>query len=436
MTRNEFLLHGLDKGKSRIIEIGPSFSPVAPKRNGWLTTVVDHTDRAGLVKKYNPFAQVDTSNIEEVDCVWAGGPLDAVFQNTSDSFDAIIASHVIEHMVDPISFFGSAARLLGERGRVILAVPDKRLCFDCLRPVSTTGQVIAAGRANRGHHSVAAFFDALAYDARSSDESPSWGRDARFIPTLVRTLGAAGDMTGGYDDRQPIEYKDVHGWVFTPASFECMILELQYLGLIDFRIVKTAEQQATEFLVVLERKNGSSTSKEEMEARRVQLLVRQIEEIREQADWMLGATYASQDGGIVARLTKLERTLALKTAQIADATGIISLISSRYAAMRRNVLKKGTLWVVRNSVFFDANFYLDENPDVKAAGVDPARHYLLHGGFEGRNPGPCFSTKHYLDQNPDVAAAGVNALVHFERYGRNEGRTPGLVPGPKERQIS
>jgi MoaA/NifB/PqqE/SkfB family radical SAM enzyme len=47
---------------------------------------------------------------------------------------------------------------------------------------------------------------------------------------------------------------------------------------------------------------------------------------------------------------------------------------------------------------------------------------LLHGHFEGRNPGPSFSTSDYLEQNPDVATAGMNALLHYELHGRNEGR--------------
>ena len=47
MARNETLLRGLEPGVSKILEVGPSFSPVAPKRDGWLTTIVDHTERPG-----------------------------------------------------------------------------------------------------------------------------------------------------------------------------------------------------------------------------------------------------------------------------------------------------------------------------------------------------------------------------------------------------
>ena len=54
--------------------------------------------------------------------------------------------------------------------------------------------------------------------------------------------------------------------------------------------------------------------------------------------------------------------------------------------------------------------------------MDPALHYLLHGGLEGRDPGPFFSTEAYLARYPDVAEAGVNALLHYETHGRREGR--------------
>ncbi len=84
-------------------------------------------------------------------------------------------------------------------------------------------------------------------------------------------------------------------------------------------------------------------------------------------------------------------------------------------------------YAVRNSIFFDAAFYSNEYPDVEATGTDPVLHYILHGGFEGRNPGPYFSSSKYLDENPDVVAAGVNPLVHYELNGRRERRALPLM---------
>ncbi|CAN7204257.1 hypothetical protein LJR219_000574 [Phenylobacterium sp. LjRoot219] len=73
---------------------------------------------------------------------------------------------------------------------------------------------------------------------------------------------------------------------------------------------------------------------------------------------------------------------------------------------------------------FDSRFYLETNPDIADAGVDPIEHFLLHGWEEGRDPCPQFSVREYLTDNPDVADAGINPFVHYLQAGRAEGRCP------------
>jgi hypothetical protein len=80
------------------------------------------------------------------------------------------------------------------------------------------------------------------------------------------------------------------------------------------------------------------------------------------------------------------------------------------------------LEAIRRSLFFNSAYYLETYPDVRAAGIDPALHYLVHGSREGRDPGPLFSSKAYLVRYPDVAEAGVNPLLHYETQGRRENR--------------
>ncbi len=109
---------------------------------------------------------------------------------------------------------------------------------------------------------------------------------------------------------------------------------------------------------------------------------------------------------------------------------------------------------------FDANYYLEYNPDVAASGTNPFWHYVVRGAFEGRNPRPLFDTSFYLSQcpqppsvnalcdylergdracrrphplfdseyylrrYPDIRQAGVNSLLHYFLHGAAEGRTP------------
>lgn len=79
---------------------------------------------------------------------------------------------------------------------------------------------------------------------------------------------------------------------------------------------------------------------------------------------------------------------------------------------------------LRESKFFDAEWYLAQNPDVAASRVDPLTHYLLNGASEGRDPSAQFSTTYYLAAHPDVAEDGANPLVHYVTVGQAEGRPP------------
>lgn len=152
----------------KIIEIGPSISPIAPKSAGWNSYALDHLSREGLVAKYEGHPQVDVSRIQEVDFIWTGGPLSsAIPPELHGSFDALVASHVIEHTPDLLAFLGSAETLLKSTGVVILAIPDKRYCFDYFQTVTTTGQVLAAWTERRVRHDRWFGFDYAAYAANN-----------------------------------------------------------------------------------------------------------------------------------------------------------------------------------------------------------------------------------------------------------------------------
>ena len=72
------------------------------------------------------------------------------------------------------------------------------------------------------------------------------------------------------------------------------------------------------------------------------------------------------------------------------------------------------------SDFFDKEYYLSNNDDVKKAKVDPIKHYLKFGWKEGRNPSAEFDGNEYLNQRPDVRVAGICPLVHYIKFGREK----------------
>ncbi|XGA79219.1 hypothetical protein OR573_12000 [Halomonas sp. CH40] len=81
--------------------------------------------------------------------------------------------------------------------------------------------------------------------------------------------------------------------------------------------------------------------------------------------------------------------------------------------------------MIRDSEFFDGAWYLEQYPDLKDSDFadDPAMHYLLFGGFEGRPAGPLFNSMAYYLEYPDVYNNQLNPLLHFIMRGIEEGRT-------------
>ena len=107
-----------------------------------------------------------------------------------------------------------------------------------------------------------------------------------------------------------------------------------------------------------------------------------------------------------------------------------SLKSAKAAALhtwRGERAALANIELVRNSEFFDADWYLKNNPDVEAAGMDPARHYALHGVASNRNPSLSFVNEEYFALHNDVRAAKMNPLIHYEKYGKREGRQISLT---------
>lgn len=98
---------------------------------------------------------------------------------------------------------------------------------------------------------------------------------------------------------------------------------------------------------------------------------------------------------------------------------------------RRKLSRLHDLFSIRTSKYFNGDWYRHVYPDVKAKGLDPARHYLDHGAAEKRDPSWAFSTAAYLDSHPELARAGGNPLLHFIRSG-----ACGREPAPASRSAT
>jgi predicted SAM-dependent methyltransferase len=243
-----------------------------------------------LIDKYRGQPGVDVDRIEDVDFVWCDGPLSgAVPSELHGTFDAFIASHVIEHTPDLIAFLDSAATLLRATGVVILAVPDKRFCFDYFRPLATTGDVLASHRLRRSRHTKQTIFNHCAYVV-SADGTGAWSQHSvqnfAFYHSLESAYSAF--LTCGEDDGSP--YVDMHAWQFTPASFELLLLELARLKFTDWQVDWIGPAVGCEFHVWLRRGGAAAAAaltEPHLNEQRLALLKRTLVEAKQQIEFLM-----------------------------------------------------------------------------------------------------------------------------------------------------
>jgi predicted SAM-dependent methyltransferase len=247
MTREQKILQSIDKS-GRGLEVGPSYNPVAPKSEGWNVEIVDHLDADGLRRKYTAWS-IDTSKIEDVDHIIKDRSL-AETVGKRDHFDFVIASHVIEHTPDLISFLQDCQTLLKPDGILSLVVPDKRYCFDVFKPMTSTGMVFQAYLEKRKQHSPGTVFDFYAYHVMLGEQL-LWFTRATEELRLIHDVQQSADLTRRYIESG--EFIDVHSWHFTPTSFLLLLQDLSEMKLINLGVASSYPTEGFEFFVTLKK---------------------------------------------------------------------------------------------------------------------------------------------------------------------------------------
>jgi len=260
-SREEKVFHLIDE-KGLGLEIGPSHNPIAPKAKGFNVHVLDHASAEELRIKYNGHG-VNLDNIEKVDFIWRGESFQELIGETG-CYDWIIASHVIEHVPNFISYLQQCEALLKPSGILSLVIPDKRYCFDYYSSSSSTGSVLDAYAENRVRPSHGQVFDHIS-NASKRNNNIAWGEDG---------LGGADELVHTFAEAQEhwarsvstLDYIDVHCWRFTPASFRLLISDLQSLGLIGLEIKAEFNTTGCEFYVSLGMTVGAAVKLDRLSA--------------------------------------------------------------------------------------------------------------------------------------------------------------------------
>ncbi|MHA7630751.1 methyltransferase domain-containing protein [Corallococcus sp. M7] len=257
-TRQERLLGAIQLSTMEGVEIGPLANPIVTRAAGRIL-YADHASTEVLRRKYAGHGW-DTATIVDVDVDLSSSPLSAALGERRVDF--VIASHVIEHVPDPVSWLEDLRKALRPGGIISLAIPDKRFCFDAKRPVSTPGELVDGFLSRRTAPTVKQVFDFWAYYCQV-DAHAMWSGaiTAEQLPcsgTLQNALQKSQEAVAATG------YTDVHCWVFTPHSFLEAAATLAELGMFPFQIADFASTSPgeVEFFVSLRRIEGRESEQE------------------------------------------------------------------------------------------------------------------------------------------------------------------------------
>ena len=228
--RSEYLHELLEGQELTGIEIGALDRPLLTRDNlssGSEILYADHLSTDELRKKYQSDSSVDLSKLVDVDLIDASG--DFADSLNGRLVDYIVASHVVEHVPNPIRWFQMLFKMLRPGGFVFLVVPDKRFTFDYQRPLTTCGEMLQSFFSNKEMPSVADVFDHYS-SAVMIDGGKVWsgllgGGELTPLASNVDALKYAKEV------HNKGRYHDVHVSVFTPASFFSIIERLIRINL-------------------------------------------------------------------------------------------------------------------------------------------------------------------------------------------------------------
>ncbi len=255
MKRRSKLLKKIDlMGKG--LEIGPLCWPVVAKSESNIQ-YVDHVSTEEIKALYKNDENVPSDQIVEVDFPLHGRTLRQAVDNRK--FDYIIASHVIEHVPDMVTWLKDMASCLKPSGVLSLAIPDKRYTFDIDRDDSRPADIVGAYLDKRSKPAPGMVFDYMANYRLKVDPKQVWNGQ------LYNTEGAgphryslSDALSYSLKNRDTNEYIDTHCHVFTPSSFINILKTLVNLRLLDFRVASFYETRngEYEFFVSLEKVGG------------------------------------------------------------------------------------------------------------------------------------------------------------------------------------
>lgn len=174
----------------------------------------------------------------------------------ADGFNAVISSHVLEHVPNPIRWLLDIHAICADGAAAVFAVPDRLRCFDSLRQPSVVADWLGANLEEAWRPSPRNVIDALLGECAWEGQLTWDGEPVLDALRHSRQPALALEMA-----RQAVasrDYYDVHCWVFQPDELFAIFHSLAVLDLFPFTFGGFRGTEGNEFRFRLMRDDASS----------------------------------------------------------------------------------------------------------------------------------------------------------------------------------
>ncbi len=167
------------------IELGPGHNPFPLRYPG---TAVRYVDRWKPDENEGLFPEVGEGANFPVPDIVTDLNVDGLSILDDASEDFVIASHVLEHLADPIAQLAEIHRVLRPGGVAMILLPDRRLTFDRARQGTTLEHLLADHAAGMQVPDDAHLEEFLIYTEGWNNERDAAKRDATFEHHRLRSF--------------------------------------------------------------------------------------------------------------------------------------------------------------------------------------------------------------------------------------------------------
>jgi len=246
MSRLELAIQTKGKG----LEIAPYFDPCLSKDH-FDVLYTDYIDNEEISRKAAENPGSDGREPAAIDFVWNSGSPLYVSAPREVYFDFVVASHVMEHVPNPVGWLNELLSVTKVGGKIALFLPSRRFNVDCYRNETTFGELVKWWIEQPAIPTTGQILDFMTNSiGLIHGDGVAWTHDG--LPTDGRREF--------YSDEDSIDmatnlaisphYLDVHCTVWSAESFRSVIERLEKCGIVNAEVSEIVGEEC-EFLAIL-----------------------------------------------------------------------------------------------------------------------------------------------------------------------------------------